>query len=164
MIKHDNKISQKSSQIKNLTDKFSARFFYFYKRKVLKRPQNRLQHSATYCLYGLIRKSRKRSVSACDSDTLFILPHMILQKLKLRRLYLLQTEKCIIAVPSMTYAMKGSGILSASGIRCRVVKLRADRTQKGCAYGISVNKSESEAAVRALLGGGVRYTEVIDDI
>ncbi len=75
----------------------------------------------------------------------------------------LQSGKCIIAVPSMTYAMKGSGILSASGIRCRVVKLRADRTKKGCAYGISINRSDSEAAVRALLGGGVRYSEIIDD-
>ncbi len=60
--------------------------------------------------------------------------------------------------------MKGSGILSALGIRSKVVKLRADRTKNGCAYGISVNRSDCEDAVRALLGGNVRYTEVIDDI
>ncbi len=76
----------------------------------------------------------------------------------------MQNGKCIIAVPSVAYAMKGSGILSAAGIRSRVVKLRGDRTKKGCGYGISVYRSDSENAVRALLGGGVRYTEIIEDV
>ncbi len=76
----------------------------------------------------------------------------------------MQTGKCIIAVRSVTYAIKGVSILSALGIRARTVKLRADRTKNGCAYGISLDRVDAEDAVRALLGGGVRYTEVIDDI
>jgi len=61
---------------------------------------------------------------------------------------------CIIAMESMTYAVKGQRIFAKNGIVCSVVRLPG-KTNKGCAYGISLGCSEVRTAYRLLQESGV---------
>lgn len=72
------------------------------------------------------------------------------------------TEKKIIAVSSVTYAMKGAELLAKNGIKRRVTKLRPDKTKKGCMYGVSVNYDDVENAARIFRSGGINYSEIVD--
>ncbi len=72
------------------------------------------------------------------------------------------TERKIIAVSSVTYAMKGSELLAKNKIKRRITKLKPDKTKRGCAYGISVDSRDIEDAVRILRLGGVNYSEIAD--
>lgn len=71
--------------------------------------------------------------------------------------------KNIIAVSSVTYAMKGAELLAKNKIKRRVVKLKPDKTKRGCTYGISVSAYDTESAVRILRAGGVGYSEIISE-
>lgn len=70
-------------------------------------------------------------------------------------------EKVIIALNSVTYAMKGAELLKKHGIKCRVTKLKSDKTKNGCTYGISTDKGNAETAARILKSGGVFYSEIV---
>ena len=72
------------------------------------------------------------------------------------------TKKKIIAVSSVTYAMKGAEALAKNKIKRRITKLKPDKTKKGCAYGISVSSEDVEDAVRILRLSGVNYSEITD--
>ena len=72
------------------------------------------------------------------------------------------SEKKIIAVNSVTYAMKGADLLAKNKIKRRVSKLSPDKTKRGCTYGILVNASVIEDAVRILKLGGISYSEIAD--
>ncbi len=72
------------------------------------------------------------------------------------------TERKIIAVSSVTYAMKGSELLAKNKIKRRITKLKPDKTKRGCTYGISVDLKDVEDAVRILRLGGVNYSEITD--
>lgn len=72
------------------------------------------------------------------------------------------SEKKIIAVNSVTYAMKGADLLAKNKIKRRVSKLSPDKTKRGCTYGILVNASDIEDAVRILKLGGISYSEIAD--
>ena len=71
-------------------------------------------------------------------------------------------NKCVIAVGSVTQAMKGQDVLSHRGIRTGIVKLKAGQTRHGCAYGIEVDCIYMAAAMRILDLAGVPYTEAVD--
>ncbi len=72
------------------------------------------------------------------------------------------SEKKIIAVSSVTYAMKGADLLAKNKIKRRVSKLSPDKTKRGCTYGISVNAYDVEDAARILRLGGINYSEITD--
>lgn len=69
--------------------------------------------------------------------------------------------KSIIAVSSVTYAMKGADLLAKNKIKRRIVKLKPDETKRGCMYGISVSFDDTENAARILRAGAVDYSEII---
>ncbi len=71
-------------------------------------------------------------------------------------------EKKIIAVSSVTYAMKGAELLAKNKIKRRVSRLSPNKTKKGCTYGISVSADDVENAVRILRLGGINYSEITD--
>ncbi|MBQ4562436.1 MAG: DUF3343 domain-containing protein [Clostridia bacterium] len=48
-------------------------------------------------------------------------------------------NRCIISLPSATYAMSAQKLLSAKGIASRVVKTDPSATKKGCSNGIEVD-------------------------
>lgn len=75
----------------------------------------------------------------------------------------METGRVTLATSSQTYALKGARLLSEKGIKHRVVRIRPSETRHGCSYGISVFRADRENAVRVLLSGGVRYTEVLNE-
>ena len=73
----------------------------------------------------------------------------------------LQKGNCIVAMPSMTYAMQGETLLRQARIPVRLIKLPAGATGKGCAYGLSVPRRYMMNAVDLLDAGGVRRGELL---
>ena len=72
-------------------------------------------------------------------------------------------ERCIIAVSSITYGMKGQQLLANDGITGEVIKLQANRTRRGCAYGIAVPCHVQHAATRLLSHGRIPFSEVLHE-
>lgn len=68
---------------------------------------------------------------------------------------------CIIALKSMTHAIKAKNALSDHLIDADIVKLEPTMTKKGCAYGVSFNCINLDSAVAALKKWSVRYTEIV---
>ena len=73
----------------------------------------------------------------------------------------LSEKTCVIAMPSLTYALQGESLLDGGGIYVRVIKLPAGATKKGCAYGLEVSCRFIDECVRRLEGKGVRHGEII---
>lgn len=48
-------------------------------------------------------------------------------------------NRCIISLPSETYAMSAQKLLSVNGISARVVKTDPSASKKGCTVGIEVD-------------------------
>ena len=67
----------------------------------------------------------------------------------------------IIALGSVTYAMKGKQALEAGGTPCEIVRLEAGATRRGCAYGLSVPSSVITQSTRILRRASVPYSEII---
>lgn len=72
-------------------------------------------------------------------------------------------ERCIIAVSSITYGMKGQELLHGDGISAEVIKLQASRTKRGCAYGIAISCQMQYAATRLLSQNGIPFSEVLHE-
>ena len=70
-------------------------------------------------------------------------------------------KSCIIALSSVTYAMKAERLLSDAGIAASIIKLEAGQTRSGCAYGISLSCGHASAAVQHLSKHGIPYSEVL---
>lgn len=70
-------------------------------------------------------------------------------------------NKCTIAVSSITYAMKGSNLLTANGISSHITKLPPAATRRGCAYGIETDCRTIQKALNLLSKNGVSYSEVV---
>lgn len=69
---------------------------------------------------------------------------------------------CIIALKSMTYALKARKALSDFYIDSEIVKLEPSMTKKGCAYGVRFDRVNLTQAQEALKKWSVRYTELIN--
>ncbi|MBE6673735.1 MAG: DUF3343 domain-containing protein [Ruminococcaceae bacterium] len=68
---------------------------------------------------------------------------------------------CVIALKSMTYAIKAKKALSDFYIDSEIVRLEPNMTKKGCAYGISFNCVNLDSAKEAFKKWSIRYTELI---
>ena len=71
------------------------------------------------------------------------------------------TGRCVIAVGSLSFAMKGQRLLGDQSIASSVVRLHPSRTKRGCAYGIELDCADVRKATDLLSGSGIRYSEVI---
>ena len=63
----------------------------------------------------------------------------------------------IVTVKTVTIGLKGKKALSAYGIKSRVVKIDAGKSQPGCQYGIEFETDNFYEAVSALRGSGIEY-------
>ena len=70
-------------------------------------------------------------------------------------------RSCVIAMPSLTYALQGEALLDNAGIYVRVIKLPANATKKGCAYGLEVSCVYLDEAARRLREKNVRHGELL---
>ncbi len=68
----------------------------------------------------------------------------------------------VIAVSSVTYAMKGASLLKMNGIAAQSVRLEANLTRRGCAYGLMVPKNTVKKATQLLARGKIPFSEVVN--
>ena len=68
---------------------------------------------------------------------------------------------CVIALASMTYALRGEGILRSAGIPVRIVRLSPGQTTRGCSHGLAINSINHDAARRALDNYGIPAGETV---
>ena len=70
-------------------------------------------------------------------------------------------EKCVIAMPSLTAALRGENVLGTGGIRTRVIKLPQGRTHKGCAYGLELPCAFAAEAQKRLDAHAVKRGDLL---
>lgn len=68
---------------------------------------------------------------------------------------------CILAISSVTYALKAQACLREAGIHGEIVRPDASATRRGCAYGISVECEHRSAVTRLLRRAGIPHSEWI---
>lgn len=66
----------------------------------------------------------------------------------------------VIVLRSLTHAIKAKKLLREYGIDARVVKPDNSRTEKGCGYGISLDRAVTERAITALNENGLPPTNI----
>ena len=59
-------------------------------------------------------------------------------------------NETVIQLQSLTHAMKAKKLLSEHGIGARVIKPDARRSEKGCGYGITIDRKQAEKTVLIL--------------
>ncbi len=69
----------------------------------------------------------------------------------------------IIALSSVTYAMKGETLLRARGIGAQMVRLEASRTRRGCAYGLRIPWDAQTQASDLLQAHHIPFSQIISD-
>ena len=70
-------------------------------------------------------------------------------------------KRPIITLPSMTFAQKARTVLAASGITALPVKLTAEESAEGCAWGVAVEEARLEAALHVLNTSDLPFRRVI---
>ena len=69
-------------------------------------------------------------------------------------------SKCIISLPSMTFAQKARLVLTANHIDASVLKLPPEFSDKGCAWGITIAKEHKASALHVLTVSDLPYKKV----
>ena len=69
--------------------------------------------------------------------------------------------RCIFAISSLTYAMKGQQELNSKAIRSQIVKIDSEKTKKGCAYGIQIDCSNQNNVKNILNKTNIPYSEIL---
>ena len=67
----------------------------------------------------------------------------------------------VVAMPTLTSALRGETLLASSGYRVRVIKLPAGSTKKGCAYGLETGMMFAAEAMRRLESAGIAHGELL---
>ena len=70
-------------------------------------------------------------------------------------------DMCIVALRSMTYAIKGKNVLNDNYIDCEIVRLDPKMTSKGCAYGLKFSCVNLYNVQSALATKSIKYSEII---
>ena len=65
-------------------------------------------------------------------------------------------DKALIIVSSVTYALRGQGLLASAGVKSQVNRTKNRSGQKGCSYSLSVPQDKADEAVRILQSGGIK--------
>lgn len=69
---------------------------------------------------------------------------------------------CIVALRSMTYAIKAKKTLEDNYIESEIVRLEPHMTKKGCAYGVGFNCVNTNYVIEALKNNTIKYTELLN--
>jgi len=65
-----------------------------------------------------------------------------------------------IATSSITYAMQAKERLYDEGILCDIIRLRADETPAGCAFGLEIPSRQMARAAEILTRAGIRFRQI----
>ena len=72
-------------------------------------------------------------------------------------------QRCIIAISSMTYAIKGEKALKKYDISVSITRLTADQTERGCAYGLCIPCHFTNQAYGILANAGVPAGQLVQE-
>ena len=67
----------------------------------------------------------------------------------------MNSNETVITLRSLTHAMKAKKILNEHGISAKVIKPDARRSEKGCSYGITVDRQKAETSRKLLNENGI---------
>ena len=67
----------------------------------------------------------------------------------------------VIALSSVTYAMKGAALLRKNAIAAQTVRLEPKQTKRGCAYGLQIAKAHQNRAVLLLREAGIPFSQIL---
>ena len=67
----------------------------------------------------------------------------------------MEQNETVIALRSLTHAIKAKKLLREYGIDARVVKPNSERAEKGCGYGISLDREAAKRAEAILPENGI---------
>ncbi|MDD4774192.1 MAG: DUF3343 domain-containing protein [Eubacteriales bacterium] len=70
-------------------------------------------------------------------------------------------QRCIISTNSLTFVQKGRRLLSDYALRSEVVSLNGIETKSGCSYGIEIDCSQADNAIRLFERFGIPYHAII---
>jgi len=70
-------------------------------------------------------------------------------------------SECVIALSSVTYAMKGENLLRRGGIAARQVRLEPRATRRGCAFGVAVPCDKRRTATELLRAAGIPFSQLL---
>ena len=71
-------------------------------------------------------------------------------------------KKRIIAVGSVTYAMKAKRILQRIRIRTKLVKIDANKSKSGCTHGLEFDEEDFYSVIMELRNQGIHYSTYSD--
>ena len=71
-------------------------------------------------------------------------------------------KRPIITLPSMTFAQKARTVLAASGITALPVRLTAEESAEGCAWGVAVEDGQLETALHVLNTSDLPFRRIIN--
>ena len=69
---------------------------------------------------------------------------------------------CVIALKSMTYAIKAKNALNDISLDAQIVTLDPSLTHRGCGYGVRFNCMYLNEAENALKSRRIKYSEIIN--
>lgn len=69
-------------------------------------------------------------------------------------------SKCIITLPSMTFAQKARLVLTANRIEAGVLKLPPALSDQGCAWGVAIDCAKAVDAARILSVSDLPYKKI----
>ena len=70
----------------------------------------------------------------------------------------------ILAVQTVTLAMKARKALSKQGIKSEIIKIDSAIYQNGCSYGIELNSHDFFSAVSTMRDLGITFKHITKDI
>jgi len=71
-------------------------------------------------------------------------------------------QTCIAAFPSMTQALGAQRALARAAIRARVVKLNANQTTHGCAYGLEFSCMQQQNVKTILAASSITASRYLN--
>ena len=67
-------------------------------------------------------------------------------------------NKIVLSTASVTYAIKGTRLLSSAKIPSKLVKIDTSTTNTGCTHGIMINENDFLSSVKILRDNGIPYS------
>lgn len=69
--------------------------------------------------------------------------------------------QCILALSSLTYAMKGHLALQDRAIWSKIIKIDSGMTKRGCAYGIQIDCIHLNNVQNIFINNNIPYSEIL---
>ena len=84
--------------------------------------------------------------------------HMMIMRISFCAEGVFCLDRTVIAIGSVTYAIKARRVLSRNGIQSKLVKIDALESHNGCTHGLEIDSEDFYATVMGLRNAGISYS------